>query len=176
MRSNAGLAIAAVVGIVLTSLTGVTPGKQRPAPDDLVGTWQWITSRNVKTGEVDSVIKHQVAWVSYTKSHAFYLFMEKGRPSVSPADFAKLSPAEQMKARYNSIWGDKGQPLFGGWASSYTMKGDTLSYAREISENPGSVGQPYREILVRVDRSTVVFRSIPVSGGAVREETWHRLD
>src|SRR6187549_2665272 len=87
--------------LTITSLTPSATRAQRAIkPSDLVGTWGWVSSKNLKTGTVDSIASHRVTWVQYTNSHWMIIEMENGRKVVSNADFGNLSPEEQMKVNY----------------------------------------------------------------------------
>jgi hypothetical protein len=169
------LVLGAVVVVTATSALRVSGRAVSPA-DDLLGTWEEVSIKNMKTGAIDTVINHRVNWSAYTRSHIFYAAMPKERPSTDPADFGKLSDTEKMKIRYGWVWNDKGQGIFNSFGASYTWSGDTLTYNMEVVRNPSDVNHPIRERVVRVDRKTLIIHTLPDANGNWREETWRRLD
>ena len=169
------LVLGAVVMVTATSALGVSERAISPA-EDLLGTWEEVTIKNMKTGTIDTVINHRVNWSSYTRSHIFYAAMAKERERTDPADLAKLSDPEKMKTRYGWVWNEKGQGIFNSFGSSYTWSGDTLTYNMEVARNPSDVNRPVRERVVRVDRKTLIIHTLPDANGNWREETWRRLD
>jgi len=169
------LALGAVTMITVTTALGMS--RHAPAPaEDLLGTWEEVSIKNMKTGAVDTVMNHRINWSAYTRSHIFYAAMPKERPVTSAADFAKLPDAEKVKTRYGWVWNEKGQGIFNSFGSSYTWSGDTLTYNMEVSRNPNDVNHPVRERVFRVDRKTLIIHTIPDADGNWREETWRRLD
>jgi len=78
----------AVVLITATFALGVSERAMSPA-DELMGTWEEVTIKNMITGAIDSVINQRVNWSSYTRSHMFYAAMPKERTRTAPADFGK---------------------------------------------------------------------------------------
>ena len=174
MNQIKSLMLGATVVVVAAASLGVSPSSS-PA-DDLLGTWEEVTIKHMKTGTVDTVINHRVNWSSYTRSHIFYAAMAKDRKVTSPADLAKLPDAEKMKIRYGWVWNDKGQGNFNSFGSSYTWSGDTVTYHMEVVRNPADVNRPSRERIVRVDRKTLIIHTLPDANGDWNEETWRRLD
>src|SRR6478735_5416008 len=75
----------------------------------LTGTWQIMTSKNLKTGEVDSIFKRRLLWTQYTGSHWTYIYADSGRAEPSAAEFAKLSAAGKRKANYAKMFNTSGQ-------------------------------------------------------------------
>ena len=175
MRRMNRLVLGAVVMVAGASVLGVSESPMSPAAD-LLGTWEEVTIKNMKTGTIDTVINHRVNWSSYTRSHIFYAAMPKERERIDPADLGKLPDAEKMKVRYGWVWNEKGQGIFNSFGSSYTWSGDTLTYNMEVVRNPSDVNHPVRERVVRVDRKTLIIQTLPDANGNWREETWRRLD
>jgi hypothetical protein len=169
------LVLGAVVMVTATSAFRVSKGPSSPA-EDLPGTWEEVTIKNMKTGTIDTVINHRMNWSSYTRSHMFYAAMARERQRTDPADFGKLPDAEKMKVRYAWVWNEKGQGMFNSFGTSYTWSGDTLTYNMEVARNPSDVNRAIRERVVRVDRKTLIIHTLPDAAGNWREETWRRLD
>ena len=164
--------------LLATSATILGFSKPASSPaDDLLGTWEEVTIKHMKTGTVDTDINHRVNWSCYTKSHIFYAAMARDRKATDPAALGKLPDAEKMKIRYAWVWNDKPGPSnYGSFGSSYTWSGDTLTYNFEVAMNPAQVSHPSRERVVRVDRNTLIIHTLPDADGNWNEETWRRLD
>src|SRR5436190_17799163 len=99
------LVLGAAVMVAASSVLGVSESAMSPAAD-LLGTWEEVSIKNMKTGTVDTVINHRVNWSSYTKSHIFYAAMPRERERIDPADLGKLPDAEKMKVRYGWVWNE----------------------------------------------------------------------
>ena len=168
-----------VLGAAMMVTATAALGEREPAMapvEDLLGTWEEVTIKDMKTGTIDTVINRRVNWSSYTRSHMFYAAMPRERTRTDPADLGKLPDAEKMKVRYGWVWNEQGQGIFNSFGSSYTWSGDTLTYHMEVARNPSDVNRPIRERVVRVDRKTLIIHTLPDANGNWREETWRRLD
>jgi hypothetical protein len=167
-----------VVAIMALASRPATAGAQAaPTVQDLVGTWQLMTSKNLKTGEVDSVANHTVAWIIYTPTHMSFTYMKKNRRGgISPEDFAKLSPGEKAKVNHSWVWDEANVQQFGALASTWRLSGNTLTYGSEMRINPYRVGREFSETIVRLDKTTLVVRTTPEVTGVPREETSRRIN
>src|SRR5215471_3715776 len=79
-------------------------------PSKLTGTWQIMTVKNLKSGEVDSIFKRRTLWTQYTRSHWTYIYADSGRREPTAAEFAKLSPETRRRANYGKMFNESGQP------------------------------------------------------------------
>jgi ketosteroid isomerase-like protein len=146
-----------------------------PNPQDLVGTWQLMTVKNLRTGEVDSVATHSLAWIIYAPTQMSFTFMRKNRAGgMSPEDFAKLSPAERAKTYHSWAWTEANVQQFGGLASTWRLSGNTITYGSEMRLNPYRAGREFSETIVHLDGSTLVVRTDVT--GEPREETSRRIN
>jgi hypothetical protein len=162
--------------IVMVTNPAVTQDQESINPKDLIGTWEWLTLKNLTTGEVDSIASKRVAWVTYTGTHNLFLSMERDRPVLSRSDLAKLSPEERMKVNYGYVWNDKNQTLFTGIGTTYTLDGNKITYTTQVSLSPSGIGRVGSETIVHLDRTTLIIHRPPNSAGVVFEETFRRLD
>ena len=144
-------------------------------PSDLAGTWEEVALKNLKTGTVDSLVLHGVNWVQFTNSRWMTIEMEKGRKAVSAADFAKLSPQEQVKVNYAKVWDDKNEQVFAARGGTYRLDGNVLHTTRSIALQPASLGRSESFTVVRFDRNTITVRIPPDSEGVTHELTLRRL-
>ena len=163
--------------LTIASLTPfATEAQGAIKPSDLIGTWEGVTSTNLKTGAVDSLARQGVNWVQYSSSRWMIISMKNGRKVVSDADFGSLSPQEQMKVNYAKVWNDENEQLFAARGGTYRLEGNVLHTTRSIALQPASVGQNEAFTVVRLDRNTMTYRTTPGSDGAVYEVVLRRLD
>ena len=83
------------LSMIFWSCASAGSDAQRPAGtidhDKLTGTWQIMTSKNLKTGEVDSTFKRRLLWTQYTRGNWTYIYADSGRSEPTAAEFAKLT-------------------------------------------------------------------------------------
>ena len=83
--------------------------------EDLMGTWELVSTKDLKTGESiygvsDASTGLQVE--QYTRSHYMRIAMTRDRSVISPADFAKLAPEEKIKTNYARVWDKENKQIF----------------------------------------------------------------
>jgi hypothetical protein len=161
---------------------------QRPAGtidhDKLTGTWQIMTSKNLKTGEVDSTFKRRLLWTQYTRSHWTYIYADSGRSEPAAAEFAKMTPDARRKANYAKMFTTTAPAggATGGWrfwssGGNYWLDGNTFYYTNLLSIEPSQVEFGGIEQIISVNDSAYVYHSVPRdSTQPVREVTHRRLD
>jgi hypothetical protein len=161
---------------------GASSGPRGPRgkfdPRDLLGTWQSVETRNLKTGEVQRVTLERTSWFRLSDSTWTYLTMDKDRPIVTPQELSAMSPADRMAANYAKIWNEAGGNRFWGSAGTYRVKGDTITFVRRvISLEPHMVRvNETSELITRLDREMYITRSAPDANGVVREFVSRRVD
>lgn len=168
--------LTASFAIITPLMPFATHAQNAIKPSDLVGTWEEIASKNLKTGTVDSVASHGVNWVQYTSSRWMVIEMEYGRKAVSAADFRNLSPQEQIKVNYAKVWDDTNAQIFAARAGTYRLEGNVMHTTRTIALQPSMVGLNETFTVVRFNRNTITLRTSPDSDGVARELTLRRLD
>src|SRR5215510_2802508 len=107
--------------------------------DDLIGTWELVSTKDLKTGEAISGVNDAstgIACEQFTRSHYMVIGMTRDRSVISPADFAKLSPEEQVKTNYARVWNEKNEPIFAANGGTYTVEGDEIHKKLTIALNP----------------------------------------
>ena len=185
MRTGLSLVPLALVAWSCNS-AGSPPGGSAGTIDreKLTGTWQIMTSKNLKTGEVDSIFKRRLLWTQYTRAHWTYIYADSGRKEPTAAEFARLSPEARRKANYAKMFNESGQPgaATGGWrfwssGGNYWLDGNTFYYTNLLSIEPSQVEFGGIEQIISVNDSTYVYHSVPRdSTQPVREVTHRRLD
>jgi hypothetical protein len=163
--------------LTIASLTPSTTRAQKAiTPSDLTGTWEFVASKNLATGTVDTLANHGVNWVQYTNSHWMIIQMENGRKVVADADFAKLSPQEQMKVNYAKVWNDKGDQIFAARGGTYRLQGNVVHTTRSLGLQPTFIGLNEAYTVVRFDRKTMTVRTTPGGDGIAYEISLRRID
>ena len=163
------LCIAALSGAVWLSVHAT------PNADKLTGTWQLVTSRDLKTGTVTE--SKGTTWIMFTQSHWAVLGMDAGRKVIAPEEFDKLSPEEKVKANYARVWDEKGGQLFQARSGSYKLVGDKLHHTATIALQTNIIGIDRVLRIIRLDKSTLVAQTeYPDVPNLKSELTFRRLD
>src|SRR5215472_7564950 len=101
-----------------------------------MGTWQIMTVKNLKTGEVDSIFQRRTLWTQYTSKMWTYVYMDTGRVGRRPAELARLSSDARWRENYEKMWDGAGQWRFWGSGGTYWLDGDRMFYTNLISIEP----------------------------------------
>jgi hypothetical protein len=148
--------------------------------DDLIGTWELVSTKDVKTGEAISGVNDAstgIAWEQYTRSHYMVIGMTRGRSVTSLADFAKLSPEEQVKTNYARVWNEKNEQIFVAHGGTYTVEGDTIHLIPTMALNTNIIGVDFAVKVIRLNKRTLVSQGEypPSNPTTTRELTFRRL-
>jgi hypothetical protein len=154
-----------------------SPGRTAFDPRDLLGTWQSVETRNLKTGDVQRSAG-RTAWFRLSDTTWTYYTMDKDRAVVTAEQLAAMSPDERMAANYAKVWNERGGNRFWGSAGTYRVRGDTITFVRRvISQEPWMVRvNEASEIIVRLDREMYITRSVPDADGESQEFVSRRVD
>jgi hypothetical protein len=143
--------------------------------DDLPGTWQLVSSRNLTTGTITQ--STNTSWIQFTKSHWAVLAMEPGRKVIMPAEFEKLSEEEQVKTNYARIWDENNQQIFQARAGSYKLDGNKLRHTATIAIQTNIIGIERVLKIIRLDKTTLVAQTeFPDAPTLKTELTYKRID
>src|SRR5438093_6252720 len=125
---------------VATALLALmAPAAAAPATirvDDLVGTWELVSVKDVKTGTIDQVATHQRLWLQLTKSHWTYLWMDLDRQATTPEQLEQLPPDRRIQVNYAKIWDAAGRHRFWGAGGKYRIEGNRFVYTNDVSIEP----------------------------------------
>jgi hypothetical protein len=155
---------------------GSAPANATSLGDKLIGNWQVMWRKDLKTGVNENVAIKTAEWLHLTQSHFIHVWMTKDRKNVIPDDLAKLPPAQQVKERYAKIWDDKDQPVFGASAGTFRVEnGKVMVEPLAFSLAPSMVGTGAHESeVIKLDRHDYIARSS--TGGTGSETTLRRVD
>ena len=168
----------AIILSVLLSWTALSPlVAQTAAPKaaDLVGTWQLVSYKDLKTGKATP--NTDPAWMQFTRSHWTVVEMEAGRKVTSRADFDKLSPDAKMKTNYARVWNDKGEQIFAARGGTYTLTGDELHHPATMALYNHIIGVDRVLKITHLDKTALVgVTKYPDDPTANVELTYRRVD
>jgi hypothetical protein len=146
-----------------------------PKADDLWGTWQLVSSKDLQTGVVTQ--NTNTSWILFTKSHWTVLVMEPGRKVITSAEFEKLSADEQAKANYALLWNEKNEQIFQARGGSYRLEGDKLYHTATIAIQTGILGIDRVLKVMQLDKTAFVAQTeFPDAPNLKKELTYRRLD
>ena len=131
--------------------------------------------KDLKTGAVDDVLKHQRLWLQLTKSHWTYLWMDLDRKVIEPEDFSKLSPDQQVREdSYENLGRQRPSPFLGCWRQISGRRKQVCVHERRVDRTCMLTGTGV-EVIAKVDATTYVRHSVNPQGEVVRESVFRRI-
>src|SRR5215831_9767527 len=181
LMTNARWYIAALLLTLTLTGANVAPAQGGVQVEDLIGTWELVSTKDLNTGAAVYGIEDAstgIQWMLLTRSHYMFIAMERGRSVTNPADFAKLSPEEQIKTNYARVWNEKNQQIFAANGGTYTVEGDTIHQKFTIALSTSTIGADRFLKITHLDKSTLVAQvpAPPINPTTTREVTFRRLD
>ena len=179
--TNARWYIAALLLTLTLTGANVAPAQVGVKAEDLIGTWELVSAKDLKTGaDVPGIdgASMGMQWLLFTRSHYMLITMDRGRSVMSSADFAKLSPEEKVKTNYARVWNEKNEQLFGANGGTYSVEGDTIHEKPTMALYTGLIGTDRVLKITRLDKSTIVAQLAwpPVNPTTTRELTYRRIE
>jgi len=179
--TNARWYIAAVLLTLILTGANVAPAQVGVKAEDLIGTWEPVSAKDLKTGaDVPGIdgASTGMQWLQLTRSHYMLIAMDRGRSVMSSADFAKLSPEEKVKINYARVWNEKNEQLFGANGGTYSVEGDTIHEKPTMALYTGLIGTDRVLKITRLNTSTMVAPLAwpPVNPTTTRELTYRRIE
>lgn len=166
--------VAVACAVCLTG-AGWIAAQGAPKAEDLVGTWELVSTKNIKTG--GAVPSAGTEWIQFTKSHWMLLNTAPGRKGITNAEFDKLSAEAKVKTNYARIWNEKNEQIFAARGGTYRLVGDKLHHVATIAIYAHIIGVDRVLKIVRLDKSTLVAQTEYPDDPAVHNEvTYRRID
>ena len=164
------------VGCATLFATPIFLGAQNaPKAEDLRGTWQVVSSKNLKTGEVTQ--RDGTEWMQLTRSHFTVVGMNNGRPAFNEAKYDSLSAADKIKIDHDRVFRDDGSQIFVARGGTWRLAGNELHETPVMAIYAPIIGTDQVLKIVRLDgRSLVVQLTPPATTGTVFEVTYRRVD
>jgi hypothetical protein len=147
----------AVSCAALFAIPGFLGGQKAPKDEDLLGTWQLVVIKNLKTGEVTQ--RNGTEWMQFTKSHFTVVGMDSGRPSVSEAKYDSLSAADKVNADYARVFNGKGAQVFVARGGTWRLVGNVLHETPVMAIYAPRIGLDDALKIVRLDNRNLVIRN-----------------
>ena len=161
--------------VLLLMVSWPLAAQQPPSAANLVGTWELVALKNVKTGKTERI--EGTTWMQFTKSHWTVLSMDAGRKVISNTDFDKLSPEAKVKTNYARIWNEKNDQVFAARGGTYTLAGDRLHQPATMAIYTHIIGVDRVLRISRLDKTTLVAQTeYPDDPAAHVELTYGRID
>lgn len=148
-------------------------GQKAPNAADLRGTWQVVSSKNLKTAEVTA--RDGTEWMQLTKSHFTVVGMDNGRPEVSEAKYDSLSAADKIKTDRNRVFRDNGDQVFIARGGTWKLVGNELHETPVMAIYSPIIGTDHVLRIAHLDKKNLVVQFTPRSGPTY-EVTYRRVD
>ena len=149
--------------------------QKAPKAADLLGTWQVVSTKNLKTGEVTP--RDGTEWLQLTKSHFTVVGMDNGRPAVSQAKYDSLSAADKFKADHDRVFKDNGAQIFVARGGTWKLAGNEMHGTPVMAIYAPIIGTDQVLKIVQLDgKNLVVQFTPPATTGTLYEATYRRVD
>ena len=147
--------------------------QQAPRAVDLRGTWQLVSSKDIKTGKVYP--RDGTEWMQLSKSHFTVVGMDNGRIATSEAKYDSLSAADKIKTDHDRIFKDNGDQIFVARGGTWKLVGNELHEMPVMAIYSSIIGTDQVLKIIKLDKQTLVLQRTPRSGTPY-EATYRRLD
>lgn len=175
--TNACWCIAAVLLTLTLTGTNLATAQVTVQAEDVIGTWELVSSKDLKTGAVVTDASKTLHWMQLTRSHWMLLIMARGRSVVASAEFEKLSPEEKVKTTHALIWNEQNRQIFMARGGTYRLDGDRLHHTAAIALYPEVIGRDRVLKIIRLDKSTMIVQTeFPDTPTFTREYTYRRIE
>ena len=149
--------------------------QKAPKAADLRGTWQLVSSKDLKTGQIYP--RNGTEWMQITKSHFTVVGMDDGRPATSAAKYDSLSAADKIKTDHDRVFKDDGSQVFVARGGTWRLVGNELHETPVMAIYSPIIGADLLLKIIRLDGNSLVVQTIPpATTGTVYEATYRRVD
>jgi hypothetical protein len=167
--------IMAVSGAALFAIPMLLGAQKAPKAEDLRGTWELVSSKDLTTGKVYP--RDGTEWMQLSKSRFTVVGMDNGRPATSAAKYDSLSAADKIKTDHDRVFADDGSQLFVARGGTWKLVGNELHETPVMANYSPIIGADLVLKIVRLDGKNLVVQAIPIrTTGTVYEVTYRRLD
>lgn len=157
-------------------LAGILPAQSTPRSIDLRGTWELVSSKDLKTGTVTPA--ERTEWMQFTRTHFSVTAMEPGRKTVTPAQYDSLSAEEKMKVDYARVFDQKRMvQVFAARAGTWRLVGNQIHQTASMAIYAPIIGVDRALKITRLSRTSLVVE-VPsfTSPDLITEITYRRID
>ncbi|MBI4500947.1 MAG: hypothetical protein HY700_07280 [Gemmatimonadetes bacterium] len=136
-------------------------------PDDLIGTWQLMTRKNLRTGVVDSIAKRRLMWEGYTRN-TYHLYEMDLNPTPRREELRSLPPLERQKRFLEAAH-------FTARGGMFWMEGNVMHFKRVMSLDPNDIGTMPTSNIDSLTADYMYRHTNPDSTGVVMENIYRRV-
>jgi hypothetical protein len=156
--------------------TPVLLGAQKaPRAGDLRGTWEVVSSKDLKTGKVYP--RDGTEWMQLSRSRFTVVGMDNGRIATSAAKYDSLSAADKIKTDHDRVFTDDGSQVFVARGGTWKLVGNELHETPVMAIYSPIIGTDQVLKIVRLDGKNLVVQLAAIrTTGTVYEVTYRRLD
>lgn len=134
--------------------------------DSLDGAYERVSLTNTRTGESPEASNRQGLLIM-AHGHYSMMTMNPDRRFIAEADVAAMAAEDQIE--YLQEWLD-----INGHTGRYAVEGDSLTWFRDISENPREVGTTSNLNFEWRDDLLVIYFTLP--NGDRYDWVWKKMD
>ena len=149
-----------IFSLLLIAASGIS------SADSLDGAYERVSLTNTRTGESPEAANRQGLLIM-AHGHYSMMTMNPERRFIADADVAAMAAEDQVE--YLQEWLD-----INGHTGRYAVEGDSLTWFRDISENPREVGTTSNLKFERRDDLLVIYFTLP--NGDRYDWVWKKVD
>ncbi|HEY3113898.1 MAG TPA: hypothetical protein VGJ62_09455 [Gemmatimonadaceae bacterium] len=154
---------------------GMLAAQSTPRSIDLRGTWELVSSKDLKTGTVTPA--ERTEWMQFTRAHFSVTAMYPGRKSVTPAQYESLSPEERVKVDYSRVFDAKGNQVFAARAGTWRLVGKQLHQTASMAIYAPIIGIDRALKITRLNKTSLVLEAPGFTSPDLSTElTYRRID
>jgi len=157
------------VGVAVALLAPARlPAQSRINPADIIGTWQLMTRKNLRTGVVDSVVNRRLAWEGFTQNTYHVFEMDLAPAGAGREDLKGLPQLERQKRFLETV-------RYVARGGMYQLDGNMIRFRRVMSGDPNEIGTTPTAILDSISGAYMFRRTVPDTAGVVTEQLFRRV-
>ena len=157
-----------VAGVLAAAAPSVLAAQARINPDDLVGTWQLMTRKNLRTGVIDSVANRRLAWEGFTRNTYHVFEMDLTPTGTTREQLRSLPTLERQERHLEAVH-------YVARGGMYQVEKNMIHFRRVMSLDPNEIGTTPTAIVDSVTPTMMFRRTVPDSAGVVTEQVYRRV-
>ncbi|HYU51338.1 MAG TPA: hypothetical protein VEK37_00265 [Gemmatimonadaceae bacterium] len=156
-------------------LVGILAAQGTPRSADLRGTWELVSTKDLKSGTVTPAPRTE--WMQFTRTHFSVTAMSPGRKTVASAQYDSLSPEGKVKVDYSRVFDDKGNQVFAARAGTWRLVGNQLHQTASMAIFAQIIGIDRSLKITKLSKTSLVVEAPGfTSPDLLTELTYRRID
>ncbi len=156
-------------------VAGILSAQSTPKSENLRGTWELVSTRDLKSGTVTPAPRTE--WMQFTRTHFSVTAMSPGRRTVTSAQYDSLSTQERIKVDYSRVFDDKGNQVFAARAGTWRLVGNQLHQTASMAIFAPIIGVDRALKVTRLNKTSLVLEAPSfTSPDLITELTYRRID